>query len=328
MPSEAPIQPRSLSNVLRRIWDISPDFPPGLVSLASFDLFTCQASVRDPRLGHGILAPSARTKVPFGHTARLFVHRQRRHTVIQMTMRTGRDGGGGRGPGLAVRNADALMFAADMYGIQLDQLARLVGDERSARAAVTRWRSLGYAETARLGLGATWVWVTRAGLAACGLAYPPVRPGLSRLAHQGRGRGPHRPGGDERLPRRGRVLAVRAADPVRARRRRQAAPARRRGALAGPGAGGVGRRMLGRRGRTHPEDRRPHHRDHAGDPVPHRGLWLLRRRRGGARPAAQAHPRALPVLPRRAGHGAALPRGTRPALRQDRGQGPPPRRIA
>src|SRR5215470_4179557 len=89
-----------------------------------------------------------------------------------MTMRTGRDGGAGRGPGLAVRNADALMFAADMYGIQLDQLGRLVGDERSARAAVTRWRSLGYAETARLGLGAPWVWVTRAGL-----------PGLSRLAH-------------------------------------------------------------------------------------------------------------------------------------------------
>jgi len=100
-----------------------------------------------------------------------------------MTMRIGKDGGVGRGPGLAVRNADALLFAADMYGIQLDQLARLVGDERSARAAVTRWRSLGYAETARLSLGAPWVWVTRAGLAACGLGYPPGRPGLSRLAH-------------------------------------------------------------------------------------------------------------------------------------------------
>ena len=99
-----------------------------------------------------------------------------------MTMRSGK-GGAGRGPGLAVRNADALVFAADMYGIQLDQLGRLVGDERSARAAVTRWRSLGYAETARLGPGAPWVWVTRAGLAACGLGYPPGRPGLSRLAH-------------------------------------------------------------------------------------------------------------------------------------------------
>ena len=73
-----------------------------------------------------------------------------------MTMRSGK-GGAGRGPGLAVRNADALVFAADMYGIQLDQLGRLVGDERSARAAVTRWRSLGYAETARLGPGAPWV---------------------------------------------------------------------------------------------------------------------------------------------------------------------------
>src|SRR5215469_17480010 len=150
MPSEAPIQPRSLSNVLRRIWDISLIFRRALLARLPFDLLTRQASVRDPWLGHGILAPSARTKVTSGDVARLYKHRQRRHTVIQMTMRSGKDGGVGRGPGLAVRNADALVFAADMYGIQLDQLARLVGDERSARAAVTRWRSLGYAETARL----------------------------------------------------------------------------------------------------------------------------------------------------------------------------------
>jgi len=91
--------------------------------------------------------------------------------------------GFGHGPGLAVRNADALVFAADMYGIQLDQLAILTGGERSARAAVSRWRSLGYAETARLSPGPPWLWVTRAGLAACGLAYPPAQPALSRLAH-------------------------------------------------------------------------------------------------------------------------------------------------
>jgi hypothetical protein len=82
-----------------------------------------------------------------------------------------------------VRDARALLFAADMYGVQLDQLAVLAGGERAARAAAARWRSLGYAETARLGPGRAWLWVTRAGLAACGLAYAPSRPALSRLAH-------------------------------------------------------------------------------------------------------------------------------------------------
>jgi hypothetical protein len=87
------------------------------------------------------------------------------------------------GRGLAVRNADALIFAADMYGVQLDQLAALTRGERAARAAAARWRELGYAETARLGPGPAWLWVTKAGLAACGLHYSPARPALSRLAH-------------------------------------------------------------------------------------------------------------------------------------------------
>ena len=77
---------------------------------------------------------------------------------------------------LAVRNVDALVFAADMYGLQMDQLAALAGGERAARAAASRWRELGYAETARLSAGAPWLWVTRAGLAACGLGYRQARP--------------------------------------------------------------------------------------------------------------------------------------------------------
>jgi hypothetical protein len=85
--------------------------------------------------------------------------------------------------GLAVRNADALVFAADMYGVQLDQLAALTGGERPARAAAARWRELGYAQSGRLSLGPPWLWVTRAGLAACGVSYSPARPALSRLAH-------------------------------------------------------------------------------------------------------------------------------------------------
>ena len=95
----------------------------------------------------------------------------------------GRPLGGGGTRGLAVRDVGALVFAADMYGIQLDQLARLTGGERSARASAARWRQLGYAETARLSRGAAWLWVTRPGLAACGLGYSPAQPALSRLAH-------------------------------------------------------------------------------------------------------------------------------------------------
>ena len=84
---------------------------------------------------------------------------------------------------LAVRNPGALVFAAEMYGLQLDQLAALTGGERSARAAASRWRELGYAETAQLSPGAPWLWVTKAGLDACGLGYRPGKPALARLTH-------------------------------------------------------------------------------------------------------------------------------------------------
>src|ERR1700723_2962728 len=128
-------------------------------------------------------------------------------------------GGAAAAGRLAVRNPDALVFAADMYGLQLDQLAALTGDERTARAAASRWRALGYAETARLSPGAPWLLGTRAGLAACGLDYRPTPPPPPRL------------------PRRQRLLAVRAAHQVRAAGGGGApAPARRGGALAGRGA--------------------------------------------------------------------------------------------
>src|ERR1700741_2033086 len=91
--------------------------------------------------------------------------------------------GPGAARGLAVRNPDALLFAADMYGVQLDLLAVLTGGDRAARAAAARWRELGYAQSSRLVPGPAWLWVTRAGLAACGLRYSPARPALSRLAH-------------------------------------------------------------------------------------------------------------------------------------------------
>jgi hypothetical protein len=100
-----------------------------------------------------------------------------------MTTRETLGGTGGPVPGLAVRDPGALIFTAEMYAVQLDQLTALVGNERPARAALARWRSLGYAETARLTSGPPWVWVTKRGLAACGLAYTGTRPGLSRLPH-------------------------------------------------------------------------------------------------------------------------------------------------
>ena len=85
---------------------------------------------------------------------------------------------------LAERDVTGLLFAADMYGVQFDQLAAALGvSAAQARSAAARWQRAGYAETARIGPGAAWLWLTRAGLAACGLPYRPVAPALSRLAH-------------------------------------------------------------------------------------------------------------------------------------------------
>jgi len=85
---------------------------------------------------------------------------------------------------LTQRDIDGLVFVAEMYGVQLDQLAALLAvSEQSARGAGARWRARGFADTARLGPGKPWLWLTRAGLAACGLPYAAAPPALSRLAH-------------------------------------------------------------------------------------------------------------------------------------------------
>ena len=85
---------------------------------------------------------------------------------------------------LTQRDIDGLVFIAEMYGVQLDQLAAVLGVRPDrARAVAAGWRERGYAESARLGPGPPWVWVTRSGLAACGLRYGAVAPALSRLAH-------------------------------------------------------------------------------------------------------------------------------------------------
>ena len=85
---------------------------------------------------------------------------------------------------LTQRDIDGLVFVAEMYGVQLDQLASLFEVTEARAAAVgARWRARGYADAARLGPGKPWLWLTRAGLAACGLRYTAATPALSRLAH-------------------------------------------------------------------------------------------------------------------------------------------------
>jgi hypothetical protein len=88
-------------------------------------------------------------------------------------------------------DADVLRFVAEMYAVQLDQLAALLADRGEpagsavgrARATVARWRDLGYAEIGQLSVGEPWVWATRRGLDAFGLESARVRPTTSLLRH-------------------------------------------------------------------------------------------------------------------------------------------------
>jgi hypothetical protein len=85
---------------------------------------------------------------------------------------------------LADRDSAGLAFVAEMYGVQLDQLAVLLGlSGRQARALVASWSGRKLADSAVLGPGPPWVWLTRTGLQACGLRYPAAQPALPRLAH-------------------------------------------------------------------------------------------------------------------------------------------------
>jgi hypothetical protein len=85
---------------------------------------------------------------------------------------------------LAERDSRGLTFVAEMYGMQTDQLAVLLGiGHRQATALVARWTRRQLADSAILGPGAPWVWLTRAGLRACGSRYAAAPPALGRLAH-------------------------------------------------------------------------------------------------------------------------------------------------
>jgi len=85
---------------------------------------------------------------------------------------------------LTERDIAALLFVAEMYAVQIDQLAAVLGvTEARARAITLGWRRARYAESAKIGPGRPWIWLTRAGLSASGLPYRAVSPALSRLAH-------------------------------------------------------------------------------------------------------------------------------------------------
>lgn len=85
---------------------------------------------------------------------------------------------------LADPDVAGLVFIAEMYALQVDQLAELLGlNGPQARALVRRWRERGLAATASLGPGPPWVWLTRSGLTACGTHYAATPPALARLAH-------------------------------------------------------------------------------------------------------------------------------------------------
>jgi hypothetical protein len=88
--------------------------------------------------------------------------------------------------GPSARDVDGLVFVAEMYGLQLDQVARYMRlSENGARTVVASWAARGHADSGRLGPGPRWVWLTKPGLAACGLPYTATTtaPPLSRLAH-------------------------------------------------------------------------------------------------------------------------------------------------
>jgi hypothetical protein len=90
----------------------------------------------------------------------------------------------GQPAALADRDSTGLAFVAEMYGVQLDQLAALLGlSDRQARALAASWSGRKLADTAVLGPGPAWVWLTRSGLQACGLRYKAAPPALPRLAH-------------------------------------------------------------------------------------------------------------------------------------------------
>jgi hypothetical protein len=85
---------------------------------------------------------------------------------------------------LQQRDLDGLLLLADHYAAPYDLLGQALGGPPArVRAITARWRAAGYAVTGVLGPGPAWCWLTAAGMAATGHAWPARPPSLSRLAH-------------------------------------------------------------------------------------------------------------------------------------------------
>jgi hypothetical protein len=85
---------------------------------------------------------------------------------------------------LGGRDVAGLMLVGDMYGAPYDLLAGFLAVQPARlRGIVARWRHAGYVQTARLGPGPPWCWLTRSGLAVTGQRYTPRPAGAGRLSH-------------------------------------------------------------------------------------------------------------------------------------------------
>jgi len=83
------------------------------------------------------------------------------------------------------RDAVALSWVVEMYGMPLDLLRRLTGTSEGAmRQLLWRWRRAGWVESGQLGAGPSWVWATRLGIEQFGRhPYDPHRPSVAKVAH-------------------------------------------------------------------------------------------------------------------------------------------------
>jgi hypothetical protein len=85
---------------------------------------------------------------------------------------------------LTERDITGMLLVAEQYAAPYDLLGQaLAVPPARVRAITARWRGAGYAVTGVLGPGPAWCWLTPAGMAASGHAWPARPPSLSRLAH-------------------------------------------------------------------------------------------------------------------------------------------------
>jgi hypothetical protein len=85
---------------------------------------------------------------------------------------------------LSQRDIDGLLLCGEHYGAPLDLLAEALGvSQVRMNAIATRWRRAGYVDTAQLGSGPPWIWLTPDGMKATGLGFPATPPTLGRLPH-------------------------------------------------------------------------------------------------------------------------------------------------